>query len=536
MELKNKELALKKSLVMREYYKRNPLEWLRSCVKTIDEKDLMHPIKSFEIKPYTPFLVKEFIENNRLNVAKSRQVMATWTFAALALHTAQFYPYRKIFVISKKEGDAFELVKRMRHIYSSQPRWLRMICPLEKPFKDQAQGSILYKNGSECRGLPQGADQIRMNTASVILIDEASFLDQLEETYKACAPSAGDTGKIIVFSSAGTGYFGSMVEIKDKKDWGQELIPGLWKKVNSQGITCLVLHYTCDLNRNPKTENGMLWFQKVIKDYKGGMNNPDWQQEMEIDFTIRKGTVVFDYLTQMEQKLLFSITDHPASFWDLCKFYGGFDWGIQNNAAFTCVAEDPTGKFWVVWEWNGKKKTPEQCAIAIRECPFFSKLEWIAADPTMWTENQARKDGFTSFYRIFNEEIPQELSLNLMAAHGRSDTQMVTKLHSWFTQPEPKMNVSYAAPDYWKELKGLKWAEVGQDKNLSEKLVDKDNHQWDSVKYIILSHPTAAIIVEKFKHGTLGHLNQVAEAARRISEETGEDYQEVFADLYGSTL
>lgn len=536
MEITSKEIALKKALVLKEYYKRNPLEWLRDCVKTIDEKDLMHPVKNFEIKPYTPFLVQEFQNNNRLNLAKSRQIMATWTFAALALHTAQFYPYRKVFVISKKETDAFELVKRMRHIYSCQPKWLRAICPLEKPFKDQPQGHIFYRNGSECKGLPQGAAQIRSYTASVILIDEASFLDELEETYKACAPSAGDTGKIIVFSSAGAGYFGEIMEIRERKDWGAEVIPGLYKKINSQGIVCLTLHYSCDPGKNPKTEAGLKWFTGSLKDYKGGTSNPDWQQEMEIDFTIRKGTVVFDFLMQMENVLKFSLTDFPKGFWDLCKFYGGFDWGIQNNAAFTCIAEAPDGKFYIVWEWNGKKKTPEQVAIAIRECPFFGRLEWIAADPTMWTENQSRKDGFTSFARIFSEEVPDYLHLNLMAAHGRSDTQLVTKFNSWLNRPDPKLMFSHACPDSWKECKGLKWMEVGPDKNLSEKLVDKDNHQWDSIKYIILSHPTASVLEEKQTYGTLGYLNKVAETARTIAEQTGQDYQTIFNDLYGSMV
>lgn len=528
------EVALKKALVLREYYKRNPLEWLRECVRTIDEHDLERPVKAFGIKPYTPILVDEYLKNSRLYVAKSRQIMATWTFSALALHTAQFNAFRKVFVISKKEIDANELVGRMRHVYASQPKWLRNVCPLEKPFRDQPQGTIHYKNGSVCRGLPQGAEQIRSYTASVIIIDEASFLDELTETYKACGPSAGTTGKIIVFSSAGAGPFGEMCEIKEKKDWGEPIIPGLWRKVNSQGIPVLTLHYSCDPGKDPSTEEGKKWLDQVVKDYKGGINSPDWRQEMEIDFTISKGTIIFDYLTQMEPQLRFSITDEPPAFWDLCKFYGGLDWGIQNNAAFTVIAEDPKGNFWLVWEWFGKRKSPEQAAIEIRECPFFDRLQWIAADPTMWTDNQSRKDGYTSFARIFSEEIPAHLALNLMAAHGRNDNAMITKLHAWFNLPEPKMKINYACGNYWQELKNLKWIEALPGKNSSEKIVDKDNHQWDSAKYIILSHPTAAVVEEKTKHGTFGHLNEVAAAARRIAEETGQDYQEIFYDMYGA--
>ncbi len=522
-----------KAAVLVEFYRRNRIAWLKDCVRTIDEHDLNNPIKAFTVRQYTKVLVKLFEENSRLYVAKSRQIMATWTFAALALHTAMFFPYRKVFVISKKQEDAFELIKRIRHIYSALPKWMQELCPLDRKMNDQPQGYLYFRNGSEIRGLPQGADQIRMHTSTLILIDEASFLDELEETYGACAPSVAGGGKIVVFSSAGSSYFGSMVEIQDRQDFGDQVCKGVWLKKNSQGVPVVTVHYTADPDKDPATERGQKWLEATIVDYLGGVSSAKWRKEMEIDFTVGIGEPVFEYLVKMEHEIKFSPSELTEPFLDTCKFYAGLDWGTRNNTAFTVVAEDLKGNFWVVWEWSDKKKTPEEVARELRACPFFSRLEWIAADPTMWTENQARKEGYTSFARILTEEIPEDLRLNLMPAHGRLDMAAITKLHAWWKALPPKLRISEMCVILWRELMNLRFMDTSGDKNPSEKLVDKDNHEWDTLKYIILSHPTAGVHEEKVKYGTFGHLNKVADAARAIAAETGEDYQTLFNDLMG---
>lgn len=522
-----------KNLLLKEKCRRDPLFWMWTYLKSIDEHKPEDPVRGFPKKDYIRVLVEEFKKNLRLFVAKSRQIFATWTFSALALHTAQFFPHQKVFVISKKEEHAFDLVKRIRHLYMSQPAWMRDLCPLDKKLNDQAQGTLSFANGSEIRGLPQGADQIRSYTASLILIDEASFLTELEETYGACAPSTAGGGRIVVFSSAGSSYYGQLVEIKDKKDFGEPVMTGVWKKVNSSGITVLTIHYTADPDKNPDNPVGRQWLDNTLIDYPGGTSSAKFRKELEIDFTVGIGEPVFEYLANMERDIKFSPSELTEQFLDRCKFYGGLDWGVRNNTAFTVVAEDPKGIFWLVWEWSDKKKTPEEVAREIRSCPYYNRLEWIAADPTMWTENQARKEGYTSFARILTEEIPEELRLSLMPAHGRLDIAAITKLHAWWKMVPLKFRISEACSIFWRELMNLRYMDAGANKNPSEKLVDKDNHEWDTVKYIILSHPVAGVVEEKPKYGTFGYINKVAEAARAIAAETGENYEEIFNDLNG---
>ncbi len=146
-------LAKAKSFVLFEYYKRNPIQWLKNCVFTIDEHDELHPVKTYPIRPYVAEIVKLFFTEKVLLIPKSRQVTATWLILALCLHEDQFTGYRRTFVMSKKEDDAVALIERMRFIYTHQPMYLKNLCPLKGRLKDQPMNQLSFENGSISKGL-----------------------------------------------------------------------------------------------------------------------------------------------------------------------------------------------------------------------------------------------------------------------------------------------------------------------------------------------------------------------------------------------
>lgn len=204
------ELALKKAVVLKEFYKRNPFLWIRDCVFSWDEHDKEHPVKPFPIKPYVEIIVKAFQTEDILHVAKSRQMSISWLFMALLVHEAQFFGHRLNAVFSKKEDDAYQLVERAKFIYDHQPVWLKNLCPLDRKLRDMPLGHLFFKNGSKIVGFAQGKDQVRGYVPSIALIDEAAFQEKLEETYNACVPSCQ---KIITVSSANPGYFQRLTEL-----------------------------------------------------------------------------------------------------------------------------------------------------------------------------------------------------------------------------------------------------------------------------------------------------------------------------------
>lgn len=205
-----KQLALRKAVLLKEAYRRDPVLWLKEQVKTFDEHDSTNPIKPFPMRPYVEVVTREFQNEEIIHTAKSRQMTVSWLIIALLLHEAQFFDYRLDAVFSKKEDDAFQLVERAKFIYNHQSVWLKNLCPLDRKMRDMPLGHIYFENGSKMRGLAQGKDQVRSYVPSTALIDEAAFQDKLEETYNACVPCCQ---KIVTVSSANSGFFQRLCEL-----------------------------------------------------------------------------------------------------------------------------------------------------------------------------------------------------------------------------------------------------------------------------------------------------------------------------------
>lgn len=196
----------------------HPLNFI-SHVQTKDEHDEKSPVKLFPAKPYIPYLFNTFIEKKQsiFFIPKSRQIMLTWLCCVYALWLAKSVPHRLIFLQSKKEEDAANLVfsggrtgknwdtARISFIEKHLPEWL------QDDKIEPAYGKLLFSNGSKIWGVPEGADMIRSYTPSLVISDEAAFQPSFGEAYTAMLPIAKHGGQLIAISSANPGTFADIV-------------------------------------------------------------------------------------------------------------------------------------------------------------------------------------------------------------------------------------------------------------------------------------------------------------------------------------
>jgi hypothetical protein len=196
----------------------SPLAFIEN-VLTKDEHDIDRPIKPFPRKPYIPYILRKFTDSrvSIIFIAKSRQIMLTWLCCVYALWLAKTYPHRLIFVQSKKEEDAANLVfnggrtgknwdaARISFIEKHLPAWLQ-------DDVEPAFGKLLFPNGSKIWGIPEGADMIRSYTPSLVISDEAAFQPCFGEAYTAMLPVAKQGGQLIAISSANPGPFGEIIQ------------------------------------------------------------------------------------------------------------------------------------------------------------------------------------------------------------------------------------------------------------------------------------------------------------------------------------
>lgn len=290
------------------------------------------------------------------------------------------------------------------------------------------------------------------------------------------------------------------------------------------------LHYSADPNKDPHTVEGKAWFIEAENAYLGGSSSLGFRRELEMDWSAGSGELVFANFIDMESKILVNPFIPDTTY----ELYGGLDWGDNNPCAFLVLAFDLYGKCTVVWEWyQDHVPSIEAVAQAILMCPYYDRLRRIMADPTMWNENQYQQSGKTSLARIFSEDLPENLRIQkLVPAHYRSDTLMIQKMQIRWNSESVRLQISKICGNLIRELRNLRYRETRGDINNSDKIINKDNHAWDALKYCLLSHPSSQVKEDKPKYGTLGYINEIAQEAEDIAARTGQDVQDVFNDLY----
>jgi len=187
----------------------DPLVWLQRYTKTKDSHWREHgadsPFRPFPDLPYFRPLVETFQKEPIFFIEKSRNMMLSWLCVGLFTHAAMTTEGIEVLFQSQKEEKAFELVGYAKVLYQQSDEAIRKAYPLAK--KVQAEGELLFANGSRIFGIPGGADQIRSYHPWGLFMDEAAFMPEAGDSYNNAVPVCK---KIVVLSSAGPGWFADM--------------------------------------------------------------------------------------------------------------------------------------------------------------------------------------------------------------------------------------------------------------------------------------------------------------------------------------
>ena len=198
-------------------------------VRTFDERDRRNPRKPFMDKPYLRKTLQHLHDKNAGDVcavSKSRQLMLSWLICAYATWEARFHPQARVLVQSKKAEDSWSLVYRNNWL-NARCAFIERAMPLFMRSKGlkPTRGELWYDNGSVIAGIPQGPDQFRSYTASLVVCDEAAFQDAFEDAYKAALsmakgyPDDPDSGgRIVLITTAAAGsYYSKLVEENEEE-------------------------------------------------------------------------------------------------------------------------------------------------------------------------------------------------------------------------------------------------------------------------------------------------------------------------------
>lgn len=163
---------------------------------------------AYEPFPQLPYIAAlfEILEAERIVwIEKSRDMMASWICVAYLTFQVMSVPARTALFQTQTEKKAKQLVDYAKCLYRRQSAELQSAFPLAKSIDEQSGLELLFANGSEIKGIPGGANQIRSYHPWCYLNDESSFQPDCGDCYNEALAAA--KGKIIFNSSAGPSWY-----------------------------------------------------------------------------------------------------------------------------------------------------------------------------------------------------------------------------------------------------------------------------------------------------------------------------------------
>ena len=171
---------------------------LKTYLQTFDKtQDKFVPLDLF---PEQIQLLQDYEDYNENITRKYRQAGVTTVTAAWIskkLQTARPEKPEKILIIANKRDMAVEFADKVRGFLEQWPDWLNVGFSRIK----NSESRFKMNNGCEVKAVATSKDALRGYTPTILIFDEASYIEAGEDFWAACMASISTGGKVIMIST-----------------------------------------------------------------------------------------------------------------------------------------------------------------------------------------------------------------------------------------------------------------------------------------------------------------------------------------------
>ncbi len=218
----------------------------------------------FSLYKYQSDAINTLENNDRVIVLKARQLGFSTLVSCYALWQTLFFSDKNILVIATKQEIAKNIITKARFAYDHLPVWLRTQCT------ENNKLNLRFKNGSQIKATSSSGDAGRSEAVSLLIIDEAAFIDNAEEIWISSQATLATGGKAVLISTPnGVGNF----------------FHRTWDK--SESSENPFVRIKLDWRNHPERDDE--WYKKELAVY----GDRAFRQEYEAEF-LGSGNTVFD--------------------------------------------------------------------------------------------------------------------------------------------------------------------------------------------------------------------------------------------------
>ncbi len=158
--------------------------------------NVVHPVKGvvpFALFPFQERMIGEIHDNRFTLVRKFRQAGITTLTAAYSLWTIIFEDHKNVMVVSIGDRESRAFLERVVMMFDDLPKWLQPVEVMRN------KHTLKLSTGSQVKSQPAGAG--RGESVSLLIVDEAAFVDKMREFWMAIYPTISTGGKACLVST-----------------------------------------------------------------------------------------------------------------------------------------------------------------------------------------------------------------------------------------------------------------------------------------------------------------------------------------------
>ena len=201
-----------KKIIRQEYVKcaADPIHFMKKyCF-------IQHPQRGriqFALYPFQEKVLKLYQDNPYSIVLKSRQLGISTLCAGYSLWLMLFHKDKNILCIATKQETAKNMVTKVKFMYENLPSWLKINAA------ENNKLNLRLNNGSQIKATSAASDAGRSEAVSLLIIDEAAFIDNIGEIWASTQQTLATGGGCIALSTPyGTGNWFHKTWEKEEED------------------------------------------------------------------------------------------------------------------------------------------------------------------------------------------------------------------------------------------------------------------------------------------------------------------------------
>ena len=179
--------------------------------------NIQHPQRGrvvFNLYPFQEKVLHLWRDNPYSIVLKSRQLGISTLAAGYSLWLMLFHKDKNVLCIATKQETARNMVTKVKFMFDNLPSWLKITA------EENNKLSLRLSNGSQIKATSASSDAGRSEAVSLLIVDEAAFIEQIGEIWASAQQTLATGGGAIVLSTPyGTGNWFHQTWVKaESKD------------------------------------------------------------------------------------------------------------------------------------------------------------------------------------------------------------------------------------------------------------------------------------------------------------------------------